>query len=182
MQKGLKEIQDKFGLAELPFHIECFDISHLQGQYQVASQVVFENGLPKKESYRRYKIKVANPRDDFGSLKEVLIRRFHHTEYPEPHLLLIDGGRGQLKKACEALKETGYAHIPVLSIAKRRVKGDFSDSAVKVRPERFYLPGRKNSLNLALHSTALKILCHLRDEAHRFALTYHRHLRDKAQK
>ena len=179
LQKGLREIQEKFGLKDLPFRMECFDVSHLQGQDQVASQVVFENGTPKKEDYRKYKIKHANPRDDFGSLKEALERRFRHKEYTIPDLLLIDGGKGQLKKAVEVLKEAGHAHTPVVSIAKKRTKSDFSSAKVKVSPERFYLPNRKNSLTLSPHSSALKILCHLRDEAHRFALAYHRSQRNK---
>ena len=180
LQKGLKEIQQKFGLKKLPFRMECFDVSHLQGQNQVASHVVFEKALPKKEDYRKYKIKHAHPGDDFGSLKEVLIRRFRHKEYKEPDLLLIDGGKGQLKKALEALKETGYSHIPVVSIAKKRNKADFSAPEVQVSLEKFYLPGRKNALTLSPHSPALKILCHLRDEAHRFALAYHRTRREKS--
>ena len=161
-------------MPSVPWRMECFDISHLGGQNQVASQVVFENGVPKKDDYRKYKIKKARPGDDFGSLKEVLIRRFRHKQYPIPDFLLIDGGKGQLQKAVEALKETKHQHIPVASIAKKRTQSDFSAIKIKMSREKFYLPNRKNALILPPLSSALKILCHLRDEAHRFAITFHR--------
>ena len=179
LQKSLKEIQKKFGLKTSPFRMECFDVSHLQGSLAVAGQVVFENGVPKKEDYRKYKIKTAKPGDDFGSIKEVLVRRFRHKEYKEPDLMLIDGGKGQLQKAIQALKETGFAHIPVAGIAKQKSRSDFSATEVQKSPEKFYLPNRKNALILSPHSPALKTLCFLRDEAHRFALSYHRTRRNK---
>ena len=178
--KGLKEIQQKFDLKQKPFRMECFDVSHLQGQQMVASQVVFENGQPKKEDYRRYKIKKAPAGDDFASLHETLLRRLQHKEYPQPDLLLVDGGRGQLKTASTALKTRGLSSIPLVAIAKKKVCSDFASPDIKARPERFYLLNRKNALVLPLSSPALRILTHLRDEAHRFALSYHRARRSRA--
>ncbi len=178
--RGLKEIQQKFRLKQKPFRMECFDVSHLQGQQTVASQVVFENGQPKKEDYRRYKIKKAPAGDDFASLHETLLRRLRHKEYPQPDLLLVDGGRGQLKKVYTALQETGSSSVPLAAIAKKKTKADFASPELKTSPEKFYLLNRKNALVLPASSPALRILTHLRDEAHRFALTYHRHRRSKA--
>ena len=178
--KGLKSIQKKFHLKTWPERMECFDISHFQGKDQVASQVVFEEAVPKKEDYRKYKIRMVKGVDDFASMKEVLDRRFRHKEYPDPQLLVVDGGKGQLKKALIALKEVGKEEIPVVAIAKARVKSDFSSEKIKSGPEKFFLPGRKNALTLPDGSEALRILVHLRDEAHRFAITYHRKLSQKS--
>ena len=108
----LKEIQKKLHLPSLPWRMECYDISHWQGKGAVGSQAVFENGLPKKEDYRLYGLKTAAPSDDYGSLKEVLTRRLLHTEYEDPHLLIIDGGKGQLRAAQKVFKrywKTGYS-------------------------------------------------------------------------
>ncbi len=178
--KGLEDIQKKFHLKNLPERMECFDISHFQGQSQVASQVVFEEGIPKKEDYRKYKIKTVEGVDDFAGIKEVLDRRFRHEEYPDPHLLIVDGGKGQLNKALLALKSAGRKDIPVVAIAKSRVKSDFSSNKVQSNQERFFLPGRKNAILFKPDSEALNILIHLRDEAHRFAVTYHRRLSQKS--
>lgn len=176
--KALVEIQEKLHLPELPLRIECFDISNFQGADSVASQVVFEEGMPKKEDYRHYKIKTVEGANDFASMKEVISRRFKHQEYDEPQLILIDGGKGQLKMALEALKEVGVV-VPVVGIAKSRVEGEFSDAEVKSSQERFFLPGRQNAVTFAKNSQGLQILVGLRDEAHRFAITFHRKLRDK---
>ena len=178
--KGLEDIQKKFHLKNLPERMECFDISHFQGQSQVASQVVFEEGIPKKEDYRKYKIKTVEGVDDFAGIKEVLDRRFRHEEYPDPHLLIVDGGKGQLNKALLALKSAGRKDVPVVAIAKSRVKSDFSSSKVQSNQERFFLPGRKNAIVFKPDSEALNILVHLRDEAHRFAVAYHRRLSQKS--
>ena len=180
LDEGLKEIQKVFRLKNLPFRIECFDVSHFQGQATSASQVVFENGVPKKSDYRKYQVQTAKLSDDFSALKEVLVRRFHHKEYEEPDLLIVDGGKGQLKSALLALKETGYAHIPSIALAKKKTKSDFKSSEVKKGEERFYIPHRKNPIIFPSSSPALNILTHLRDEAHRFALTYHKKRRHLA--
>ena len=175
--QGLEEIQAKFHLPHLPQRIECFDISNFQGSDSVASQVVFEDGAPKKEDYRRYKIKTVEGANDFASMKEVLSRRLKHTEYEDPDLIVIDGGKGQLKIALEVLHELGREEIPVVGLAKARSQGSFSDSEVNGSDERFFLPGRQNPITFAKNSEAFQILVGLRDEAHRFAITYHRQLR-----
>ncbi|MCB0390801.1 MAG: excinuclease ABC subunit UvrC [Bdellovibrionales bacterium] len=175
--QGLEEIQAKLKLPYLPQRIECFDISNLQGTDSVASQVVFEEGLPKKEDYRRYKIKTVEGPNDFASMKEVLSRRLKHTEYDDPQLIVIDGGKGQLRMAVEVLKELGRQEIPVVGLAKARTVGEFNDLEVSETEERFFLPGRQNPIVFSKSSEAFQILVGLRDEAHRFAITYHRQLR-----
>ncbi len=175
--KGLKMIQEKLKLPKLPLKIECYDISHFQGKETVGSQVVFEEGVPSKEHYRRYKIKTVKGNDDFASMKEVLTRRLHHTEYDDPHLILIDGGKGQLNKIVKVLKDLKREDIPVASLAKARTLGDFKHSEVTKSKERVFLPGRANPVTFASNAEALHILVGLRDEAHRFALSYHRKLR-----
>ncbi|MCB0342472.1 MAG: excinuclease ABC subunit UvrC [Pseudobdellovibrionaceae bacterium] len=176
---ALEEIQSKLKLPELPQRIECYDISNFQGLESVGSQVVFEEGLPKKEDYRRYKIRTVTGSNDFASMKEVLSRRFKHTEYDDPQLVVIDGGKGQLKMALQALKDIGREDVPVVGLAKARTQGEFSDSDVASSRERFFLPGRQNPVMFSNHSSGLQILVSLRDEAHRFAITYHRKLRDE---
>ena len=178
--QGLEMIQKKFHLKKLPERIECFDVSHFQGKDQVASQVVFEEAVPKKEDYRKYKIKMVKGIDDFASIKEVLDRRFKHSEYLDPHLLVVDGGKGQLQKALLVLKDAGREEIPVVAMAKARVKSDFTSKEINTSKERFFLPGRKNPVVFPTDSEALRILIHLRDEAHRFAITYHRRLAQKS--
>lgn len=177
-RKGLEEIQNRLGLEELPMRIECFDISNFQGSETVASQVVFEEGVPSKEHYRRYKIRSVEGINDYASMKEVLERRFRHTEYEDPQLIVVDGGKGQLQVAVRILEEIGRADIPVVGLAKARTQGSFSDSEVMATEERFYLPGRSNPVVFRSSSEAFQILVGLRDEAHRFAITYHRKLRE----
>ena len=177
-KKGLAEIQDRLKLPAIPTRIECYDISNFQGAETVASQVVFEDGAPNKDQYRRYKIRTVIGNNDFESMREVLRRRFAHTEYDEPQLVVIDGGKGQLGIACEVLKEIGRQDIPVVGLAKAREKGDFRDAELSATEERFYLPGRQNPVTFKPGSEAFQILVGIRDEAHRFAITYHRKLRD----
>lgn len=176
-EQGLHEIQDKFSLPQLPRRIECFDISNFQGQDNVASQVVFEEGVPKKEDYRLYKIRTVQGANDFAAMKEVLGRRFKHVEYDDPQLVVVDGGKGQLKMALTALMELGRSDIPVVGLAKARTHGTFQDSEVNASEERFFVPGRQNPVSFATNSKAFQILVGIRDEAHRFAITYHRKLR-----
>lgn len=175
--RGLEQIQQKFGLPALPRRIECFDISNFQGGENVASQVVFEDGLPRKEDYRRYKIKTVEGANDFASMKEVLSRRFKHTEYEEPELVVVDGGKGQLSMAMEVMKEIGRPDVCLVGMAKARTQGEFHDQEVVATQERFFLPGRQNHVTFPAASEALQILVGIRDEAHRFAITYHRKLR-----
>jgi len=179
MLEGLQMIQRKLQLPELPKRIECYDISHFQGQDNVASQVVFEEGVPKKDDYRKYKLKSFEGANDFLAMKEVLSRRLRHTEYDDPQLIVVDGGKGQLSLAREALKEIGRPEIPLVALAKARVKGTFSDQEVVGSEERFFLPGRQNPVVFARNSVAFQILTGIRDEAHRFAITFHRKLREE---
>ena len=177
-RRGLEEIKERLGLPHLPLRIECYDISNFQGEESVASQVVFEDGVPSKENYRRYKIKTVEGSNDFASMKEVLSRRFRHTEYDDPQLVVVDGGKGQLSAAVKILKDIGRDDITVVGQAKARVQGEFSDSEVLSTEERFFIPGRQNPVVFKNNSEAHHILVGIRDEAHRFAITYHRKLRE----
>ena len=176
--RGLDEIKEKFNLPELPRRIECYDISTFQGAETVASQVVFEEGVPAKEHYRRYKIRTVTGIDDFASMYEVLSRRFKHTEYEDPQLIVIDGGKGQLSQAIKILSEIGRQDIPVVGLAKARTENDFRKKEVESTEERFFLPGRANPVIFKHNAEALHILTGIRGEAHRFAITYHRKLRE----
>lgn len=176
---GLEEIKMKLSLPETPSRIECYDISHFQGEGTVASQVVFEDGEPRKDQYRKYKLKTVEGPDDYKSMYEVLSRRFKHDEYDDPQLILIDGGKGQLRVAEAVLEDLNRKDIPVASIAKARTESSFTKSDVSSTQERFFIPGRQNPITFRTNAQAFKILTQLRDEAHRFAITYHRKLRDK---
>lgn len=175
---GLLEIKEKLSLPEIPKRIECYDISNFQGSETVASQVVFEDGVPAKDHYRRYKIKTVQGINDFASMYEVLSRRFKHTEYEDPQLIVIDGGKGQLSQAMRILEEIGRKDIPVVGLAKARTESDFQKQEVESTQERFFLPGRQNPVVFKNNSEALHILTGIRNEAHRFAITYHRKLRE----
>lgn len=177
--QGLDDIKNKLNLTKRPFRIECFDISHFQGSETVASQVVFEDGVPAKEHYRRYKIKTVTGIDDFASMYEVLKRRFLHEEYDEPDLLVVDGGKGQLSQAIKILQELNKNHIPVVGLAKARTEANFKAENVESTEERFYIPGRSNPVVFKSNTEAYQILVGLRDEAHRFAITFHRERREK---
>ncbi len=179
-KQALELIQDKLNLPQYPRRIECYDISTFQGQETVASQVVFEDGVPNKDQYRRYKIKSFAGMNDFEAMKEVLSRRLKHDEWEEPHLIVVDGGKGQLKFAMAALKELDKMHIPIVGLAKERTKGKFEDEGIEKTQERFYLPNRANPVVFATNTEAFRILVSLRDEAHRFAISFHRELREKA--
>ncbi len=176
--RGLEEIKEKLSLPEIPRRIECYDISTFQGAETVASQVVFEEGVPAKEHYRRYKIRTVEGINDFASMYEVLSRRFKHTEYEDPQLIVIDGGKGQLSQAMKILEEIGRKDIPVVGLAKARTESDFQKAEVESTEERFFLPGRQNPVIFKNNAEALYILSGIRDEAHRFAITYHRKLRE----
>jgi excinuclease ABC subunit C len=196
--RALTALQDELGLPEAPLRIECFDMSHIQGSDYVGSMVVMEDGLPKKADYRRFKVKTVAGNDDYAAMEEVLTRRFTallaererglgellgvapdgssadvrasgrrppRFSYP-PQLLLVDGGKGQLSVAVRVLEELGLDdEIPVASLAKQF--------------EEIYLPGRADPVRIPRQSEALYLLQRVRDEAHRFAITYHRQLRGK---
>ncbi|MBD2393393.1 excinuclease ABC subunit UvrC [Cyanobacterium aponinum FACHB-4101] len=170
--EGMEDLAKILDLPTLPRCIEGYDISHLQGSNAVASRVVFIDGLPAKQYYRHYKIK--NPEikighsDDFLSLQEVIKRRFSHTEdYPD--LVMIDGGKGQLSSVCEILTEMNLMEkIKVISLAKKR--------------EEIFLPNQSLPLDTDKEQSGVQLLRRLRDEAHRFAVTFHRQQRQKASR
>lgn len=167
----LQRMQSDFHLSELPRHIECFDNSNIQGTNPVASCVVFRDAKPSKKDYRHFNIKTVIGPDDFASMKEVLTRRYTRlvTEGKElPQLIVVDGGKGQLSAAVEALDEMGLRGvIAVVGIAKRL--------------EEIYFPGDSIPLYIDKNSETLRVVQHLRDEAHRFGITHHRNRRSKGQ-
>lgn len=154
------------GLSRPPYRMECFDISHIQGSETVASMVVFEGGAPKKSDYRRFKIRSAEGKpDDFKSMREVTERRYGKADAEMPDLIIIDGGKGQLSSACEIIRGAGHITVPVVGLAKRF--------------EEVYREGESDPVILPRSSQALYLIQRIRDEAHRFAITYHRKLRNK---
>jgi excinuclease ABC subunit C len=177
--EALEEIQEKLHLNRFPERIECYDISNTQGEEAVASRVVFRDGAPDKNLYRRYKIKTVQGSNDFAMMKEVLGRRFANEEDRFPDLVVVDGGKGQLAQAVAILEELGIEDVPVVGLAKARTESDFQAKEVVSSQERIFIPGRKNPIPLLPHTDAYKLLTHIRDEAHRFAITYHRLLRGK---
>ncbi len=169
--KTLERIKADFRLSELPRHIECFDNSNIQGTNPVASCVVFRDAKPSKKDYRHFNIKTVVGPDDFASMKEVLTRRYTRLmqESPDdlPQLIVVDGGKGQLSSAVEALDEIGLrGKIALVGIAKRL--------------EEIYFPGDSVPLYIDKNSESLKVVQHLRDEAHRFGITHHRDRRSKS--
>ncbi len=178
--KALNELQEALGLPDAPLRIECYDMSHIQGTDYVGSMVVMEDGLPRKSDYRRFKVRSVPGNDDFAAMEEVLTRRLSayiderampvsersgKFSYP-PQLLLVDGGKGQLNVAVRVLEDLGLGEeIPVAALAKRF--------------EEVFLPGLADAVRLPRGSEALYMLQRIRDESHRFAITYHRQLRGK---
>ncbi len=176
---ALQEIMEKLDLERLPSRIECYDISNIQGSDPVGSRVVFINGAPDKNLYRRYKIQTVQGQNDFAMMKEILGRRFQHADDPFPDLLVVDGGKGQLAQASAILEELNVQAVEVVGLAKARTESDFRKKEVESSMERIFIPGRKNPVALLPHTEAYKLLTHVRDEAHRFAVSYHRLLRSK---
>lgn len=182
-QGVLAELQQRLQLQRLPRRIECFDISNVQGTLSVGSMVVLSDGEADKEAYRRFRIRTVSGADDYASLYEVLQRRLRRGVEEEllPDLILIDGGKGQLGVLTTVLQQLGLEErIDAVGIAKSRVIGNVRGKAVERSEERFFLPGRKNPVVLRQGSPALFLLERLRDEAHRFAISYHRKLRGQA--
>jgi excinuclease ABC subunit C len=177
--KMVAELQKSLGLRSAPKRIECFDISNLQGRQIVGSMVVFDEGEPDKNRYRRYRVKTVAGQDDFASLYEVLKRRYSRAlvENDFPDLLVVDGGKGQLGVASAVLAELGIGELDLVSLAKDRVASDVRSPEIRHSEERVFLPNRKNPVVLPRNSTALFLLQRVRDEAHRFAITFHRELR-----
>lgn len=182
-QGVLAELQQRLQLDRPPRRIECFDISNVQGSLSVGSMVVLTDGEADKEAYRRFRIRTVVGADDYASLYEVLQRRLRRGLEEEllPDLILIDGGKGQLGVLTTVLQQLGLEQrIDAVGIAKSRVIGNVRGKAVERSEERFFLPGRKNPVILRQGSPALFLLERLRDEAHRFAISYHRKLRGQA--
>ena len=166
-----EELKRLLRLDQAPHRIEGFDISNTMGNQSVASMVVWENGQMKKADYRRFKIQTVVGANDFASMKEVVTRRYGREEMlPSPDLILIDGGLGQLAAALEGLKAVGQQGLPILGLAKARGE----------KEERIFLAGRKNPIVLRPHAPSTHLLQRIRDEAHRFAITFHRKLRGKS--
>ena len=168
------QLEEYLHLSRMPVRMECYDISHIQGTDKVASMVVFVNGSPCRSHYRKFKMKYALGNDDFAGLQEAITRRIDELKESEdesfssrPDLLVIDGGKGQLSSVMEILEAKGVKDIDVIGLAKRE--------------EEVFLPNNSQSVILPRNSYALKVLQRIRDEAHRFAITFHRELRQKRQ-
>ncbi len=165
---GLKSLQADLRLERLPKKIECFDISNIQGTDTVASMVVFVDGKPRKSEYRKFKIQSMSGPDDFASMREVIRRRYSRLLEEQgafPDLIMVDGGKGQLSSAIEVLRDLGVTGQPIVGLAKRL--------------EEVFKPGQSDPELIPKASTGLKLLQQIRDEAHRFAITFHRSLRAK---
>jgi excinuclease ABC subunit C len=176
--ESLEELREALNLESLPIRIECFDISNIQGQEIVGSMVVFQDAVAKRSHYRKFTVRELNGQDDFGAMREVISRRFTRLgadvaspEWNEsfaatPNLVVIDGGKGQLAAALAAMQELELPRVAVISLAKRI--------------EEVFVPGRSDPILLPRESPALQLLQRIRDEAHRFAITFHRQRRDVA--
>lgn len=182
-ERTLEELQQKLALPQLPRRIECYDISTLQGRHSVGSGVAFLDGKPDKDNYRRYRIREVQGQDDFAMLQEVFARRFSPERIKQwglPDLVVVDGGIGQLNSTAAVIEELGMTgRFSLISLAKSRVKGNGKDIHLERTEERVFLPGRRNPVRLRQDSSPLKLLAAIRDEAHRFAIGYHRSLRDR---
>jgi excinuclease ABC subunit C len=176
--ESLEELREVLNLESLPIRIECYDISNIQGQEIVGSMVVFEDAVAKKAHYRKFTVRGLDGQDDFGAMREVITRRFSRlaadpgsAEWNEsfaatPNLVVIDGGKGQLSAALAAMQELELPRVAVIALAKRI--------------EEVFVPGRADPILLPKESPALQLLQRIRDEAHRFAVTFHRQRRDAA--
>jgi len=165
--KEAEQLQRALNLPRRPERIECFDISNIMGNQAVGSMVSFFNGQPDKKNYRRFKIKDVEGIDDFRMIAEIVKRRYRRLRDERamfPDLVVVDGGKGQLSAACEQLEALNVI-VPIISLAKKE--------------EEIYLPKKRNPVKLLKSSLGLKVLQRVRDEAHRFAITYHRQLRSK---
>ncbi|MCB9074314.1 MAG: excinuclease ABC subunit UvrC [Chitinophagales bacterium] len=168
-ERILELMKSELKLKSLPVHIECFDNSNFHGDYPVSACVVFKNAQPSKKDYRHFHVKTVIGPNDFDTMKEAVFRRYHRLLEEDadlPQLVVIDGGKGQLSAAMESLKKLNLENeIQLISIAKRL--------------EEIYYPNDSIPLHLNVKSETLKVLQHIRDEAHRFGITFHRHIRDK---
>jgi len=176
-ERILMRLQEELGLKNLPRRIEAFDISQIQGTESVASMVSFEDNLPDKRNYKKFKIKTVSGQDDFASMAEVVRRRYQSAkeEGQLPDLILIDGGKGQLNATLDVLKDLGVEGPDVIGLAKARSGEEGSDREF----ERVFLPGVEEPVILEPTSATTHLVARARDEAHRFAIAYHRKLREK---
>jgi len=174
-QEGLEQLQEQLNLAEFPYRIECYDISNIQGTGAVGSMVVFEDGHPASDQYRKFQIRTVEGPNDFAMMQEVLYRRFkraqsegeHESSFgTTPQLVIVDGGKGQLSAAVEVLEHLGFSDVPLFGLAKRE--------------EEVFAPRRSDPVILPPDSPGLHLLQQIRDEAHRFAVTYHRKVRKRS--
>ena len=180
-KRALEDLRKRLRLQVLPRRIECFDISNISGTQSVGSMVRFTDGQPDKQGYRRYRIRTLEGPNDYGMMLEVLQRRYRRAleENDLPDLLMVDGGKGQLSMAVRILDELGLSELDVVGIAKSRLNVDQASGNRWHSDERLYRPGRKNAVTFPNHAPALFLLQRVRDEAHRFAVTYHKKLRSK---
>ncbi|MEA3486287.1 MAG: excinuclease ABC subunit UvrC [Thermodesulfobacteriota bacterium] len=176
-ERTLEDLAKSLLLKKTPRRIECFDISNIGGKYAVGSLVFFNQGVPEKSRYRRFRIKTKEDADDYGMMREVLERRYSDgTNIPD--LIVADGGKGQLGVALSVLRGLGLEEMDVIGLAKES-RAHPAEGLGAVYRDRVYLPNRKNPLYLSKHPQALFLLQRVRDEAHRFAVTYHRKVKEK---
>jgi excinuclease ABC subunit C len=180
-QKMLEALKEKLHLRRTPRRIEAFDISNFQGGHAVGSMVFFEDGRPNKEGYRHFKIRTVEGADDYGMMYEVLLRRYQKAveEGDYPDLVLLDGGRGQLNVAQEVFKELEIKEIDLVSLAKERIVPGTRAARYGKTEEKIFHPQYKEPFRLGRQSSVLHFLDRIRDEAHRFAITYHKKMRSK---
>ncbi|HPQ42795.1 MAG TPA: excinuclease ABC subunit UvrC [Syntrophales bacterium] len=179
IKRVLEDLAQKLLLKRMPHRIECFDISNIGGKYAVGSMVSFCEGVPERSRYRRFKIRTKEDADDYGMMREVLERRYG-TKTDLPDLIVVDGGKGQLGVALSVLRGLGLEEVDIIGLAKEAhmFQGKGFPRVSKDR-DRVYLQNRKNPLYLTKHPRALLLLQRIRDEAHRFAVTYHRSVKKK---
>jgi excinuclease ABC subunit C len=180
-KKILEALKEKLHLRRTPRRIEAFDISNFQGGHAVGSMVFFEDGRPHKEGYRHFKIRTVEGADDYGMMYEVLLRRYQKAvgEDDLPDLVLLDGGRGQLNVAQEVFKELQVKEIDLISLAKERIVPGTQAARYGKTEEKIFHPQFKEPFRLGRQSPVLHFLDRIRDEAHRFAITYHKKMRSK---
>lgn len=166
---ALVDLKERLRLAKAPHRLECLDISTLQGGQPAGALVAFKEGAPDKSGYRRFRIKEVAGQDEYAILREVVRRHYGKEGQTLPDLLIVDGGKGQLQAVREALKDLGLEDLPVAALAKTA-----ETRAGETVPDRLFLPGRKNPKFLPANSPGWLLVLRLRDEAHRFAITYHR--------
>lgn len=176
----LKDLAERLHLPAPPRRIECYDISNIQGQMAVGSRVVFIDGKADRSLYRRYRIREVLQSDDFAMMREVLSRRFKpESEEDKPDLIVVDGGLGQLGVLNAVLDDLGVEGVEAAGLAKSRTFRDMESPEISKSDERVFRPGRKNPITLRQNSAPLLLLARIRDEAHRFAVTYHKSIRSK---